>query len=54
MHLMAEITVEVAFSEFIDDKLDDAQAKQRVSKRLFAEHSMSQIEMSLVTPATVM
>ena len=51
--LMAEYTVQEVIEEIIDDQLEDAQARQRVSMKLFQEHSISQIEMPLVTPALV-
>ena len=50
---MVEILVEVAFDKFIVDELDNAQARQRVSKRLFAKHSVSQIEMPPMALETV-
>ena len=51
--LMVEITVEAAFNELIDAETDDAHARQRVSKKLFAKHSVSQTETPPVTLATV-
>ena len=33
MDLMVEITAEAAFNKFIDDELDDAQARQMVTDR---------------------
>ena len=51
--LMAEYAVQDVFKEMLDDQLDDAHARQRVSRKLFAEHSMSQIEMPPATPALV-
>ena len=37
----------------MDDHLDDAQARQRVSRKLFQEHSISQIETPPATPVLV-
>ena len=50
---MAECTVQEVIEEIIDDQLEDAQARQRVSRKLFQEDSISQIEMPPVTPALV-
>ena len=51
--LMLEYVVQEVFEEMLEDQLDDAQARQRVSRKLFAEHSVSQIEMPSPTPALV-
>ena len=50
---MAEYTVQEVFEEMLEDQLDDAQARQRVSRKLFAEHSVSQIQMPPPTPVLV-
>ena len=51
--LMVEYAVQEVFKEMLEDQLDDAQARQRVSSKLFAEHSVSQIEMPPPTPVLV-
>ena len=51
--LMVEIMVEVVFNELINDQVADAHDKQIVAKKLFAKHSVSQIETPLVTLAIV-
>ena len=50
---MAEYAVQEVLEEMIDDQVEDAEARCRVSRKLFQEHSISQIEMSPVTPAIV-
>ena len=51
--LMVDITVQQVFDEFIDDQVADTHDKQKVAKKLFTKHSVSQIEMPQVTLATV-
>ena len=53
IELMVDITMEVVFKKLINDEVADALAKQRVTKKLFAKHSVSQIEMPLVAPVIV-
>ena len=53
IELMAKLVVEMVFNKLIDDQVADAHDKEKVAKKLFAEHSMSQIEMPLVTLAIV-
>ena len=53
IELMAKYAVQDVFDEIIGYHLDDAQARQRVSRKLFQEHSISQIETPPATPALV-
>ena len=53
MDLMAEYVVQEVLKEMIDDQVEDAEARHRVSRKLFQEHSISQIEMPPATPAIV-
>ena len=50
---MATYAVQYVLEEMLDDQLDDAHTRQRVSRKLFAEHSVSQIEIPPATPVLV-